>query len=617
MERRSLIKVLPIALIALTCVWQMAGVRQEFLVTVANLTPFYTTWGYFADVCREPGGFLLYCSAGLTSLFAKPWVGTVVFTLLACLLPLLQPSRRRKEFAHIMVSSSIALLLLLNFTQQGYIIYVLKAPATGLSPFLGFMAIGVLTWCADLFCDRLYNKVGLAVAYSYLAAVILVGYHFFGFYALFASLLILTRFLRKMWKSSHIRKDARKCDASFIGYILASLAIALLLAWPCFLVTYCYTNIGIPQCYMAALPDYRMLSSEWLLWLPIIVALALTLFLDNVKLEKKGVVLSCLLLVASFVCVLRFSYKDANFSQILRMSLAVDDADWDTVLNISRRSEAEPTRAEVLFRNIALQKLGRAGDELFQFPDGDAEYKAVRDAQYLRIITAIPLYYYYGKINFSYRWCMEDLVEYSLRPICLKYMSLCAIMNGERALARKYLNQLSHTWAYDDFVQKYLRYIDNPRLIEQDKVMSDIKNLMNFNDLLDGDSGLIEVYLLNSFGSMEGGTREMVEISLQDNLIMKDINGFWPRFFALLPTFKGKIPVHYQEAALLFNALQPNYDLSQLPIDQSLKTEFGELVQASEKNSSMGDEYNATALRPQFGRTYWYYYFFVKGLKTN
>lgn len=610
MVKRSLIRILPITFIGIICLWLLAGNRLEFIETVAELTPFYTTWESFADTVGHPGGSLLYVSSAVSSCFANPWLGSVLFALLACALTMLQSFNHRKGIAPVLFSSAIALLLLLNFTQQCYIIYVLKVPASGTSPLVGFIVVACLVSCAGFLGRKLQSFKGKIVAYIYFAIVVLLGYPLFGFYALFASFLIMMMYVCRLWAYSKI---------SACGFVLVFVALVCL--WPYLLATYFYTDVGVPQCYFAALPDYQTVPSERRLWMPIVAAVVLTILFYNIRetqrLRKLFIAVSTLMFITALVVAVRFTYNDKNFSQTLRMRMAVDKADWETVLNIVRQSDSEPTRVEVLFRNLALQKMGRGGDELFQYQDGDAPYNSVRPATYLRLVAAAPLYYYYGKVNFCYRWCMEDMVEYGMRPSYLKYLSLCSIVSGEMKLARKYLLQLSYTWFYRDFAEKYLAYIDNPRLVERDKDMVAVRELMNYDNLLDGDSGLIEVYLLNSFALMEGGTRSMVELSLQDNLILKDIDGFWPRFFALLPTFTGKIPLHYQEAALLFNALQPRYELGQLPIDKQVQESFNELVAASSKNGAMGDDYNATALKPQFGRTYWYYYFFVKELKTN
>lgn len=61
--------------------------------------------------------------------------------------------------------------------------------------------------------------------------------------------------------------------------------------------------------------------------------------------------------------------------------------------------------------------------------------------------------------------------------------------------------------------------------------------------------------------------------------------------------------------------LQGGSPISEIPIDPTIGQRFQRLVEASAR---MGDNAaNAIALRPEFGDTYWYYYFFVEGLKTN
>ena len=61
--------------------------------------------------------------------------------------------------------------------------------------------------------------------------------------------------------------------------------------------------------------------------------------------------------------------------------------------------------------------------------------------------------------------------------------------------------------------------------------------------------------------------------------------------------------------------LQGGTPVNDLPIDPAIQQRFQQLITISAR---MGDNAaNAAALRPQYGDTYWYYYFFVEGLKTN
>lgn len=336
---------------------------------------------------------------------------------------------------------------------------------------------------------------------------------------------------------------------------------------------------------------------------------------DSATSAKRHVILSvvsAITIAAGGYYAYSKAFKDRNYADILRMKQAVERNDWEGVLDISANHPADitSTRLQVLYTRLALYKLGRSGNDTFSYPDGDADYAADTPNQYMRLIAGPQIYYHYGKANFAYRWCMEDMVEYGMRPQYLLQMAKCAKINGEDRLAHKYAKQLNANPFYN---------------IDIDKDFNDeqaaITPLMQYNSVLDGDGGHIEAYLLNSYATMDGGTREMVRLSLDCCLILKDIPDFWPLFIKMMPVWMneegGRIPRHYQEAAMLFARLQGNVDLSQVPLDGDIQNRFEQLINESAQNSQMGDEYNARALRPAYGNTYWYYYFFTTGLKTN
>ena len=606
------------------------GLRPEYWKETADLNPFYLNEGFFRICMSRSGSLVAWVSCGLASWMVKPWLGAVAFGVALLILSALLIRVFRLKGGWQVLAFVPSMMAILNYTQLGYMIYVLKAPAPVFSLPIGLIVSVLLVWAKKANSKSWWK-------WTHLVLLTVVGYPLFGFYALFALLLCLI----DNWKD----------------WAFNLIAIILGITVPLLYFNFVYTSMQGSQIYLYPLPDYYWQDEEWKLWIPVMIAIATvvlcaicspsplpsslrggechpdgiasrsslhsshsTLHSSRSSLPLGGAgggLLHSSFLLALSILVFLFSGKDKNFHNILKMSQAVDAGNWQEVVDVARNSEVPPTRAEVLFRNLALQQLGTSSETMFKFEDSDAGYKSARKHQYLRLMAARQLYYFYGKVNYSYRWCMEDMVEYGLRPTYLQYMTKCALMNGEMDLARKYLTELKDAPFRADFVEKYSAYIDHPQKMEEDAEMQGIKRLMNYNNLLDGDAGLIEVYLLNSFALTEGGSREMVELSLQCNMILKDINGFWARFLALLPTFGDHIPLHYQEAAVLFSALENKYDISKLPIDQNVKERFMKLVQESEMNSSRGDEANAQLLKPSFGDTYWYYYFFVKGLKTN
>lgn len=598
------------ALYALTtatvCFFLMYVRNADYMIETASLTPYYSNTAFFCDGMQRPGGLLIWIGSFLTSCFYHPLLGTFVMILLLIALAAFIKGAFSISFSSDAICFIPSLLLILNYTQLGYMIYVIKVPATGIVAVLGLMSSVLLFWAFKSIKKEIVRRI-------FPIAIIIFTYPLFGFYALFSILLIL------IYDVKGITKTFRNRPYAQVGYDALYIIIALITPYIYYL--YLYSRMHYADIYSSSLPDIHPTGSEHVLRYPLFAAgafIALITAFNHLHVKPYlSLSTSLLLMVAAVITNFRYTYVDENFNTILKMERAVDDGNWQEVIDVARTTASEPTRLQVMFTRLALWETGEAGNHLFNYQDGDVPYQVPRKHQYMRLIGARSLYYYFGKVNYSYRWCMEDMVEYGKRPAYLKYMAKCAIINGEDRLAKKYLNLLLDNPFTAEWAQHYMPYTSNSELIRNDKEMMAIKDLMNYDNLLDGDSGLIEVYLLNSFALMEGGTRQMVELSLLCNLIMKDTKGFWPRFLALLPTFKDKIPIHYQEAALLFSNLEHQYDVSQLPIDKNVRQRFQALVQASSQNGNNGDDYNATVLKPEYGDTYWYYYFFVKGMKTN
>lgn len=595
----------------------------DFLQETADMNPFFLTSDYAVETLKKPGGCLTYAASFLTSCLAVKWLGALLLLVLTAALAYVQKFAFRLPAAAFGLCWLAPLALLLNYTQQGYMLYILKTPGLAFSMPLGMLGTAAL---AGIYI-RL-RHVGSKVAWMIIACAPL--YYAIGSYALMAAfsafIYELFLFTKNRWRHA-------------LPVLLALPASAFLL--PLALYKLGWLRRSLSSLYSTGLPDYLWTEAEQPLWYPLLFSLLLlnVFVLFAAYRQKKGnaaqparskqsadkhkyqrAIGLCVLFLYALTAyqVYAHTFRDENYHCILRMKHAAEKNDWQTVLQEARDCDSIPTRLQVLYTRLALQKMNEGGDRLFTYPDGDASYRAPRLHQYLRLIGGSKLYYHYGKINYAYRWCMEDLVEYGKRPDYLRTMAKCALMNREPELARKYLDIIRTIPFQSGFVSHYEHYLSHSEAVKSDEEMASISRLMNYGDMLDGDGGLIEVYLLNSFALMEGGTREMVDLSLQACLVLKDIKEFWPRFFQLLPTFQGKkIPTHYQEAALLFATLQQNIDPNSLPIEPKIRERFAQLVEASNAYAQMGDEYNRTQLYPDYGDTYWYYYFFVKGLKTN
>lgn len=580
----------------------LIGELRPFVLETATLTPFLTTQSFCLDTIAKVCGLVFYVASFFQSCFACPWLGTCLFSLLlVCLYCVVRWALRVKQnMEGLCWLPSIALLL--NYTQTGYMIYLLKSTAIAFTPVVGMMFAMLLVglWAR---IQKQWERI------LWIFLVSSLGFWAMGFWALLASVIVA------LMECQQFGLD--KTNWKRLMLILGILVFAFLM--PRILYSFGFFMVNEDALYSIGLPDYLWNESERRMFYPLIFSCVWICGLALIRLVRfpKWVGwCSFLVMGAALFGVWKFSFKDESFLTILKMKQAAQMENYEEILSLSRSLEHEPTRTEVMFTRLALFKTDQMGEGLFRYRDGDAEYVSPRPFQYMRAVAARTLYYLYGKVNFAYRWSMEDMVEYGHRPDYLMCMAKCSLLNGESRLATKYLDELSNTLWYRGFAEKYKTYVKQPKLVRQVKEMGKIFPLLQYKDVLDGDGGLIEMYLLNSFAYSEGGSRQLVELSLMNNMIMKNLNAALPRFGQLLPTWKGNIPRHYQELALLLGQLSGGrVDISSLPISKEVKMQFDELIQLSAQNGD--DATNAQALFPKFGGTYWYYYFFINGLKTT
>lgn len=573
---------------------------KPFLIETAALTPFYTTTSFIADMMSMPCGFVGYIASMMQSCFAMPWLGALLLTLLLVALA----ESMRRVFKVSAAWSGLCLvpsfMLILNYTEVGYMLWLVKTPALAFTMPLGMLISIGLTATALVF-HKLWIKLVFIVLYA------TVGYWLFGLFGLLACLFVVLPI---------IAEAIRTRQWKHLSIILGILLLALVL--PRVMYGQGLFTMRVQDIYVAGLPDYIWNDAERYLYYPALIAIAFCLLLSTTLFTQKNIVcliVSLIGMIVAAICLFNYTYRDSNFFDTLEQKQALEQGDYERVLDIARTAETPPTRIQVMLTREALWQTGQAGDKMFAYPDGDTPYNSPRQFQYMRLLCGRLFYYLEGKVNYAYRWCMEDMVEYGRRPDYLCYIVKCALINGEWKLADKYLDALDHTLWYKDFATKYRTYVTDHSLVSKDKEMAAIKPLLRYNDVLDGDGGMIELFILNSYAYSTGGSREIVERALMNSLIIKNLDNFWYRFMALLPGWNGHIPVHFQEAALMVAQLQGGVDTSKLPIDNAIRERFAQLVEKSGQNGDNAS--NAYMLKPEFGDTYWYYYFFVEGLKTN
>ena len=586
--------------------WALLNIfEHEFLYRVQELSLWLPTKVYFDERMMVPGGLMTYIACFLTQFFYYPMLGSLIYVALLIATQLLT----QKVFAIPNRWALLALipsaLILCCSMEVGYWIFQIKTQGYFYSMLVGFLF--------TLLAIRLYQVTKGWGRYVTVALIAAAGYPLFGFYALLALLTIIAFELASKERN--------------IGLVLLCLAAGI--ATP-ILYYNVYEQTRFVRMFVAGMPAFQFIKRDLGTWVPYILLYLFPLVIPFIRFQcAKGHIQTKTrfittqaigIAVMAFVVQL-FWFRDPNFRAEIKMNHAMERLEWRKVLDIAKSQEQTPTRLMVLNRNLALLKLGKAGDEMFHYLDGGEAPASPFEIRLMQVGGKM-LYYHYARMNFCYRWCLEDAVEYGWKVDYIKYMVKTSIISGEYPLAMKYINTLKKTLFYKGWAEKYEKMIQSPELIAKDREFASILPLYQFENQLDGDNTLVEIYLLNYFAHTynELNTPMFDEASLMCALTLKDIPTFWNCFFRYANSHKtSRMPTHYQEAALLYGNLEKNVDISKMPFDKSVKMRFQDFMRFSQKHAVKNVERDPEAKKlfyDRFGDTFWYFYFFIRDVKS-
>ena len=177
------------------------------------------------------------------------------------------------------------------------------------------------------------------------------------------------------------------------------------------------------------------------------------------------------------------------------MQHCIEKTDWEGVISeAEKQGDVEPTRSIIMMRNIALSRLGRQCEEMYNFPWGRKIGDPNVPYDMLNVAFSKTIFYHYGLLNDCHRKCMEDGVEYGWKVEFLQYLARCSILSGEKAAATKALNQLRHTMYYREWADSMQVMLDNPQQVGRDRETEGVLYMMQYKDALGMDEGNADIF---------------------------------------------------------------------------------------------------------------------------
>ncbi len=300
-------------------------------------------------------------------------------------------------------------------------------------------------------------------------------------------------------------------------------------------------------------------------------------------------------------CTLWFNQNEILTS---RMQLRVEKSDWEGMIE-DALSARRPTRSVAAYYAIALTQTDRLLEHIFDLP---FDYPKAR----LDEIEANPEYalflpdanLYAGLTNPAYHTAMELITINGPRLHNLKVMAICALLNGEKELARKLLKVIGSTPFEDAFVEKYAPMIDEPKLIEADPTLQHIRQLAPMEDRFE-QNYRTPAFLGYNLGLLSG-TDNTLLTSIAACLYTKDLDNMLTR--ARILQKKQYLPTCVQEA-IAVAALKRDGLLKQFPninpfIEDKVRSFFLDAKPYSKDKKALRKE-----LKEKWLGTYMYYYY--------
>ena len=602
---KRLIKPIALWLLTLTVLAIiMLSFEADLLWKVQQHNVFLNTSLFFHQMMAMPGGMLSYLGAFFTQHFYYPWVGVIL--MCGWWLLLMWLTKRTFNISDrwtVVTVIPVAILLVANM-DMGYWVYFMKMPGYFYAATIGTTAATALLWA---FRSLPENK-WISAAYVFVTTV--VGYPLLGVYALVAVALMAVL----AWRLSKEKST---------NIILSVIALLSIIAIPLLYYRYVYVGTNSNDIYRVGIPVFGIVDSYPNYYIPyyilglffLLVSVVYSTDRSERAIKAKDWILQGCVFAAVAGCVYHFWYKDANFHHELRMQRCIEQADWEGVVEEGEKQDGEPTRAIVMMHNLALSRLGRQCDEMYNFPKGSKRPNSPLPV-YMFNVAGRMMLYQYGAMNECHRICMEEGVEYGWNVEQLRDLARTAMFNKEKQTARKFLDILRQTTYYGGWADHMESLLNDPQALAKDAETGPVSRMMHYTDRLDAVEGKVENALMTTLAEHDADDIYFQEQAVLAAMWTRNPDLFWPRFdhYVQLNGEENMPPRIFQEAAWLFANMQGQEGLDEWSLEPGVQENFSGFMRLLQQYKQAPSPSNRKYIYDYYGKTYYFEFFFLRDI---
>ena len=572
--------------------WLLKG---DLLYHMEQYSLFSFSGDYLVKFFEQPGGLLTLLGAFFTQFCHYPALGALVITLWLCLLAYLVKKTFGLEGKKGLLALVPSVFLLLFITRLDYSIYLQKTYGLLFSQTLGFAA------AVALFALYRRRFSGRKTGWLFVLPLIILGYPLIGSFALVAAVLIVLEALR-------LKKN-------FVPALASTLVLGAAVPLLCAHLPFIYGRMNRHYAFFMGFP-YMEFVDNFLSFLPLVLtfaALAALVFANGL-----GRKLPVPVFAACALIMLGLTNWDGNFAAVLKMERAVGAQDWDTVLKVAAKRQ-NPTRIQVLYRNIALYAKGELTEKMFTYPDGAAPLKTTADVP-VSMVCSVPVQYWCGMINSSERSAMEFSSSFCRSVFYSKYQAMTALIKGDYEIALKYMDAIEGSWFQGKWLRKYKYFLENPATMASEDEFTRLYPIMDFDGQPADLATSLESSMNHYFDHLDYENENLYEWQMAQLMMQKNETYFCQLFFdryekrPQAPVTKG-----IAEAAALFGGTSGDSRTmvrigDAMASRQDVLKQFSPFANSMNMVSDLDNPSTIERFRNRYGDTYWFYYFFVNDI---
>lgn len=491
---------------------------------------FLFTPSYFTERISVPGGLADYAAEFITQFYYVYAIGAILLALVFfCLQRLTWVLMRRSG-----VSQS---WYLLSFIPAVALWALMGNENVLLSFAIALLGMEELMFHYIIVRDHSRGWVAPAV---YLLIAVPVGYWLFGPVVIGVALSATYNPYRPYGTSQTLPERAVKSNSQTLltpyGWVLLSVLYFVAIVWLCGLfLQYPYYKLfgGINYFrYPGIIPVIQWVVAALFALLPLVVS-----YLPRLEGKKavRAEIAQLTIIMLATVPLLHFSFDRATY-ELIDYDYLVRTHQWQRIIEKAEKHQASSPMS-VSCVNLALAMQGQLCDRLFEFYQNGAEGLF---PTFTRDMTS-PLptaeaFYQLGMVNDAERYAFEAqeaIPNYRKSGRLTRRIAQCEIINGNYAVAAKYLRMLEHSLFYRQWAKSQERFLYNSAAVKADPEYGRLGDIrIKRHDYLFSDQEMDQMLGLLLVDNKKYDNRMAYEYLIAYELLQRDLGRFM-RYYPL------------------------------------------------------------------------------------